>query len=333
MTWATSGSQPRPRLGKKAYRKPGSARAMARVLVDAPARLHLGFFPAPQGIGAAALSIHMPRLFVTMGEATGVAVRGPEGTGVRETLDVLVNKLGIGPGADVNVGAFIPRHQGLGSGSRLVLALGLGIVRLYDEEHDPMDLARITGRARHSRAGVVTFLKGGLAVDPGVGEVRFGTVPPTWAFLLGLPGPGEGLSGEEEDEIMGSDWSGVPGPEDLGEKLLCAAKSGDIEDFASAVSGMDEWTGRCFSRVQGGKYTSPVIEEGVRLVREAGALAAGQSSWGPAFYGLFPDAGSAKTAIPSVQSFLDQEKGQVLLVFPDNRPASITFVDMPDLGL
>jgi len=52
--------------------------------------------------------------------------------------------------------------------------------------------------------------------------------------------------------------------------------------------------GEMFHSVQGGRYAHPVVAELIERLLSEGAAGAGQSSWGPALYGLFPDEAAAR---------------------------------------
>ena len=55
---------------------------------------------------------------------------------------------------------------------------------------------------------------------------------------------------------------------------------------ARALSAIQAITGRWFAPVQGGTFAPGPSEELVRRMREWGASGVGQSSWGPAVYGI-----------------------------------------------
>jgi beta-ribofuranosylaminobenzene 5'-phosphate synthase len=60
----------------------------------------------------------------------------------------------------------------------------------------------------------------------------------------------------------------------------------DIESFGRALTAIDRKTGAYFSDVQGGVYSHEATNETVAAMLREGAFGAGQSSWGPAVYGL-----------------------------------------------
>ena len=68
--------------------------------------------------------------------------------------------------------------------------------------------------------------------------------------------------------------------------LLPALADADLAGFGRALSEVQEITGRWFASVQGGTYAPGASAELVRRLREWGASGVGQSSWGPAVYGI-----------------------------------------------
>jgi beta-ribofuranosylaminobenzene 5'-phosphate synthase len=70
-------------------------------------------------------------------------------------------------------------------------------------------------------------------------------------------------------------------------KLLPALIDRDIQDFGEALTQIQAAVGDSFSSVQGGRFANKTAEEGTEFLKKQGAFGTGQSSWGPAFYGLF----------------------------------------------
>jgi beta-RFAP synthase len=68
--------------------------------------------------------------------------------------------------------------------------------------------------------------------------------------------------------------------------LLPALVDDDLPTFGEALSEMQRTTGCWFSSIQGGIYARGASEELIRLLSERGAVGVGQSSWGPAVYGI-----------------------------------------------
>jgi beta-RFAP synthase len=100
----------------------------------------------------------------------------------------------------------------------------------------------------------------------------------------------------------------------------------DIELFGDAMTKMDTMFGDYWQKIQGGTYTHPRIEECVNYLLEKGAYGAGQSSWGPALYGLAEGEPQAKKLLEKVNRFLneDENSGFAFITKADNHGARIT---------
>jgi predicted sugar kinase len=68
--------------------------------------------------------------------------------------------------------------------------------------------------------------------------------------------------------------------------LLPSLADADLIGFGRALSEVQEITGRWFASVQGGTFVPGASADLVRRLREWGASGVGQSSWGPAVYGI-----------------------------------------------
>jgi beta-ribofuranosylaminobenzene 5'-phosphate synthase len=68
--------------------------------------------------------------------------------------------------------------------------------------------------------------------------------------------------------------------------LLPAAADGDLVTFGRALTELQQLTGRWFAPVQGDTFAPGPTRDLIDLMIAAGAAGAGQSSWGPAVYGI-----------------------------------------------
>jgi beta-RFAP synthase len=158
-------------------------------------------------------------------------------------------------------------------------------------------MARIAGRAARSAVGLWTFALGGLVVE---GGRRSGSdepapllmrhaMPDAWRCVLAIPAAEPGLSGDAEDAAFANLR---PDPERSAEiarvvltALLPALVEADLAEFGGALSRVQRLVGDAFAPVQGGTFhpqAAPLVDALLAL----GAAGAGQSSWGPAVYGL-----------------------------------------------
>jgi predicted sugar kinase len=69
-------------------------------------------------------------------------------------------------------------------------------------------------------------------------------------------------------------------------QLLPALVEGDLSSFGAALSAVQRITGAWFAGQQGGIFAPGPTGQLVTEMAEWGAVGVGQSSWGPAAYGL-----------------------------------------------
>ena len=103
-------------------------------------------------------------------------------------------------------------------------------------------------------------------------------------------------------------------------QMIPAIIEKDIELFGEAMTKLDTMFGDYWKKIQGGTYSHPRIEECVKHLLEKGAYGAGQSSWGPALYGLVDGRSQANNMLDEMNSFLNEgkERGSALITSADN---------------
>jgi beta-RFAP synthase len=164
---------------------------------------------------------------------------------------------------------------------------------------DVVELARAVARGKRSAIGTWTFAAGGFIVEggrrPGSEEIapllaRF-AIPDGWRCVVAIPHGSRGLSGEAEAKA----FERLPVPRDsevervshlVLMQLLPALVEGDLPSFGDALSAVQRITGSWFAAQQGGVFASGPAERLVADMASGGAAGVGQSSWGPAVYGL-----------------------------------------------
>lgn len=274
------------------------------VFIEAPARLHFGMLDLRGdlgrrfgGIGAA---IPEPSLLLEASRAQeGFHAEGPSSERVLEFAHRFVASRALPGGAHFRVHRAIPAHAGLGSGTQLALAVARALAELYELHLDPVALARAVGRARRSGVGTWLFALGGLVVEGGRRTDRDEPapllarypVPGTWRAVVAIPDRAESMSGEVETQAFAHLQ---PPPERDAERvahlvllgLLPALVEGDLAAFGRALTEIQCVNGGWFAPVQGGAFAPGASAELVRAMRDWGASGVGQSSWGPAVYGL-----------------------------------------------
>lgn len=311
-----------------------------KVYVKTPARLHFGLIDLNGDLGrlfgGIGVGIDQPNVVLEAQYAERLAVTGEKTQLVKKLAKRFFKIYGVTTGANINVKQAIPEHSGLGSGTQLALAVATALSKLFNVDSSIQTLAEAMGRGQRTSVGTTIFEQGGFVVDGGkcTGKELFPTTivrqpfPQNWVFVVAVPDVKKGLAKNEEDTAF--DALAPMTTEDAGRmcrltmmKLLPSLFDGDIKSFGEALTEIQTVIGAYFAKVQGGTYSSTAAAEGIALLQQLGAYGAGQSSWGPAFYGLTLKA-QAKEIKSKVQAFLSKSVGgEVFVAKPNNRGAYV----------
>jgi beta-RFAP synthase len=98
--------------------------------------------------------------------------------------------------------------------------------------------------------------------------------------------------------------------------MLPALAESDLTTFGAALSELQVITGRWFAPVQGGTFAPGPSASLVRGMKEWGAAGVGQSSWGPAVYGIVEGADAGAELAARVRTALDAQAGGLVLEGP-----------------
>jgi beta-ribofuranosylaminobenzene 5'-phosphate synthase len=273
------------------------------VFVETSARLHFGVLDLRGahgrwfgGIGASAST---PTLLVSASPSPTLIVEGDDADRAEEYARQFLTYYQSAQGGVVRVHRSLPRHAGLGSGTQLALAVARALAEVHGITADARDLARAVGRARRSAIGTWTFAGGGLVVEGGrrpdrdvcgplLARLPF---PLTWRCVVAVPEGKPGISGADEADA----FARLPAPSERDVErvahlvlmsLLPAVADVDLAAFGRALTEIQETTGRWFAPEQGGTFAPGQSGELVKQMRGWGAPGVGQSSWGPAVYGI-----------------------------------------------
>jgi beta-RFAP synthase len=155
----------------------------------------------------------------------------------------------------------------------------------------------MAGRGARSAVGLWTFALGGFVVE---GGRRHGSddpapllarhaMPEEWRCVLAIPAAEPGLSGTAEvaafAELRPDPERSARIAQIVMTGLLPALVEHDLREFGAALTELQRLVGDSFAPVQAGTFhprAAPLVDELLRL----GAAGAGQSSWGPAVYGI-----------------------------------------------
>jgi beta-RFAP synthase len=282
----------------------------ASVFVEAAARLHFGVLDLRGALGrrfgGLGAAVPEPSLLLEAALEERLSAHGPDGDRAAAFAERFLAHHGLPGGARLTVHRHIPQHSGLGSGTQLGLAVARALAELHGLPAEPVALARAVGRGRRSAIGTWTFALGGFIVEGGrrggADEIapllaRY-AVPDSWRCVVAVPDGAPGLSGDAEAAA----FERLPPPPQrevervahlVLMQLLPALVEADLAGFGAALTEVQRVTGAWFASQQGGVFAPGPSETLVRRLGEWGAMGVGQSSWGPAVYGLVqsPEAG------------------------------------------
>ena len=308
------------------------------IVVEAPARLHVGFIDLNGGLGRCFGSLGLTldgvvtRLRLRRAESTTAS--GPQAGRASDCLARLCRAVSGSGTAEVVVEEAIPTHAGLGSGTQMALAVGTAVSEAYALGLSPREIAHVLDRGARSGIGVAAFEQGGFIVDGGRGS---GDAPPPlisriafpghWRILLILDHATSGLHGAAEVAA----FRALPPfpPEQAAQlarlalmQILPALAEADLEPFGRGVSELQRVVGDHFGPAQGGRYTSPRVAAALALLEARGACCVGQSSWGPTGFVITDSAQRAQELQHELQRHLGTANGlELRIVQASNRGA------------
>ncbi|MBD9355914.1 GHMP kinase [Methylomonas sp. EbA] len=267
------------------------------VTVIAPARLHMGFIDLSGALGrhfgsiGLALNEINTRLNITA--ADSLQVSGPSADRALKCTRQFCQLLGVSDSLNITIDNAIPEHIGLGSGTQMALAVGAALNAFYGLGLSVREIAQLSDRGARSGIGIGIFEKGGLVVDGGRGPdtktppiIAQMVVPVDWRFILVFDKRGQGLHGEQEVSAF---QQLPPFPQAQAERLcylllmqgLPALAECDLHKFGEVITLLQQAVGEHFAPVQGGVFTSPDVAAAMTSLAAQGAVAIGQTSWGP----------------------------------------------------
>ena len=289
-----------------------------RLFVEAPARLHFGVLDLRGdlgrrfgGIGAA---VPAPSLLLETRPAPELKAEGPDADRALEFARRFARHHDLDLRLHFCLHRSIPSHAGLGSGTQLALAVARASAELSNLSTDVTALAQAVDRGRRSGVGTWTFAHGGFVLEGGrtadadrvaplLARLPF---PETWRCVVAVPRGKPGLAGDDEAAA----FARLPSPsardvEHVAHlvlmQLLPALAEADLAGFGAALGEVQRITGGWFAPVQGGVFAPGETGELVEQLRAWGAVGVGQSSWGPAVYGIVGDPGAARALAERVR--------------------------------
>ncbi|MDD4914186.1 MAG: GHMP kinase [Methylococcales bacterium] len=267
--------------------------------------------------------------------AAALSVQGVTADRARSCVQRLCAALKVSDALSIKVLSTIPEHIGLGSGTQMALAVGMGINRFYGLGLSVRDIARLADRGGRSGIGIGVFEQGGLVLDGGRGPDTLTPpllvqmpVPANWRFILVFDRRGQGLHGEQELNAFRQ----LPAfPRREAEQLsylllmqaLPAVAEADLQKFGEVITRLQIAVGEHFAPVQGGVFTSAEVAAAIAFLQRQGAVASGQTSWGPTGFCAIEGQERAERLVLQVQEKFAASQLNFMLVSARNQGAEI----------
>lgn len=243
--------------------------------------------------GSIGVALNEINTCLTLSTAPELSFSGLPSARAEKCAQRLCAALNVSTNLNINLEAMIPEHIGLGSGTQMALAMGSALNAFYGLNLTVREIAQLTDRGTRSGIGIGVFEQGGLVVDGGRGEltktppiISHLDIPQDWRFILVFDQRGQGLHGEQEISAF---QKLPPFPQHEAARLcylllmqgLPAVAEHDLAKFGDVITQLQRSVGEHFSAAQGGVFTSNEVAEVIAWLQLQGAVAIGQTSWGP----------------------------------------------------
>lgn len=285
--------------------------------------------------GSIGLALNDINTHLCISAADSLTVTGPGAERALKSARQLCQYLDIPEQIHINLISAIPEHIGLGSGTQMSLAIGTALNAFYGLDLSVRDIARLTDRGARSGIGIGVFEQGGLVVDGGRGPdtetpplLSQMSVPNDWRFILAFDERGQGLHGEQEVSAF---QQLPPFPRSEAERLcylllmqaMPALAEHNLPLFGEVITQLQTAVGRHFAPVQGGIFTSPEVAAAMAWLEQQGAVAIGQTSWGPTGFCAVDNPQLAAELLTELQRQFTSEYLRFKVVSARNQGASI----------
>ena len=316
-----------------------------QVTVTTSARLHMGFYDltgtAGSRFGGLGLSIDTPCTQVQMSENKSLIIDAESGDNVAKIVENLIKSINLPSCFSLQVLQNIPEHAGLGSGTQMALAIGVGLNRLFGLNLTVAQIATAAMRGKRSGIGIGAFAQGGFLVDIGklndeIPEIAVRHIfPSDWRILLVLDSAHKGVHGVAELQAF---QTLAPAKNKLRsmvlEHMLPALQRSDLLAFGMQMQELQTYNGEYFASIQGGLYASRAVEEALAWLKNNGVPCIGQSSWGPTGFAILENQQLAESLLIQAQlAFADKPNISFKIVRGKNTGASVSGVGVSEISI
>ncbi len=276
---------------------------------------------------------------LTVSFSEQLIIQGASSIRAEKCTKILCGVLKVSDQLKIEIESAIPEHVGLGSGTQMALAIGSALNGFYDLGLSVREIAQLTDRGMRSGIGIGVFEQGGLVVDGGRGcdtltppVISHMDIPESWRFILVFDQRGQGLHGEQEINAF---KELPPFPHQEAARLcyllmmqgLPAVAENNIELFGDVITQLQQSVGEHFASVQGGVFTSLEVAKVMQWLAQQGAVAIGQTSWGPTGFCAVDGAEKAEALRAEIQKNFSHFSNLSFVVASARNSGGDVFVD------
>lgn len=315
-----------------------------QVTVTTFARLHMGFFDltgaTDHKFGGLGLALDAPCTQIKITQCEKLNINAKSCSNVAEIVKNLIKSFNVPSRFSLQILQSIPEHAGLGSGTQMALAIGVGLSQLFSLNLSTTQIAAAAMRGKRSGIGIGTFEQGGFLVDSGKTVNQLPSIdarinfPNNWRVLLVQDSTHVGVHGAAE---LSAFESLKPAQNTLKkmmfEHMLPALQRSDLLAFGAYMQDLQAYNGDYFAPAQGGRYASHDVAEVLAWLQANGASCVGQSSWGPTGFAILANQQQAENLQTQAQlAFADNPNISFTIVRGKNSGASISAIDVSEVN-
>lgn len=290
--------------------------------------------------GGLGLAIDTPCTQVQLSASKNLIIDAKSSDTVAKIVENLIKSINLPSSFSIQLLQSVPEHAGLGSGTQMALAIGVGLNRLFNLNLTVAQIATAAMRGKRSGIGIGAFMQGGFLLDAGKHADKQDDEIPAIAARYAFPSDWRVLL------VLDSEYIGVHGAAELQafqtlepantalrsmvfERMLPALQRSDILAFGMQMQALQAYNGDYFAPIQGGRYASRGVEEALAWLKNNGAPCLGQSSWGPTGFAVLENQQQAESLQTQAQSaFYDKPNISFKIVRGKNTGASVSGISI-----
>ena len=286
-----------------------------KVIVDSPARLHLGFYGINKDLGYSFGSMGLAiNAFRTIVSAEVARKSQSSLSNIKlGQINRILKKKNINKSYMLKIIKSPPKHIGLGSGTQLSLCFIHAINILLNLNLSKDECIRLSSRGKRSGVGIGTFYSGGFIVDGCKKDLLYPKTlfnlkfPKQWHIILINDTSLRGSFGRKENEFFDNKKNKT---EIINKELSFILMRGlfpsilykDFSNFCDNLNRYQKMTSRFYKSKQNDTYLSDDIAKIIKFATNSGFKGVGQSSWGPLSYIFIESKAEAEDVIKAMES-------------------------------